>query len=341
MFSPSAKSIFQLLLCKPTGKYCKKEPVKGIRSDFIYTATEKDIDRITSDDNGGYFNSSNKNRTYYLKLNASRTTVEFCRATHTYDGKFYYLERNDKEYSRVEVDNENIFTLRRYYRSNKSIPGLRRVIFKNRHKGILTDYSYVIYTMEGQHKHDSEPGILRHGNSEYDRPYTKTTKAGLKDVDKLLSSRKSVDYIYNTILDNSGSPYLSTSQSHKPRNKKQICNRKHLIQLQEKGTVDKDELFENFKEMKKNLIVESLVFKQNSYYIFVSLLRVINDIKIFCSKDEKGSVLAVDTMCNLCNLWVTYTSYHNQRSVRTNTRKHPVFLGPLFFHFTKDVTTFP
>ena len=216
-------------------------------------------------------------------MNASRTTVEFCRATHTYDGKFYYLERNDKEYSRVEVDNENIFTLR-YYRSNKSIPGLRRVIFKNRHKGILTDYSCVIYTMEGEHKHDSEPGILRHGNSEYDRPYTKTTKAGLKDVDKLLSSRKSVDYIYDTILDNSGSPYLSTLQSHKPHNKKQICNRKHLIQLQEKGTVDKGELFENFKEMKKNLIVESLVFKQNSYYIFVSLYRVINDTKIFFLK---------------------------------------------------------
>ena len=231
-------------------------------------------------------------------MNASRTTVEFCRATHTYDGKFYYLERNDKEYSRVEVDNENIFTLRRYYRSNKSIPGLRRVIFKNRHKGILTDYSCVIYTMEGEHKHDSEPGILLHGNSEYDWPYTKNTKAGLKDVDKLLSSRKSVDYVYDTILDNSGSPYLSTSQSHKPRDKKQIYNRKYLIQLQEKGTVDKDELFENFKEMKNNLIAESLVFKQNSYYIFVSLLRVINDIKIFCSKDENGSVLAVDTMYN-------------------------------------------
>ena len=46
-------------------------------------------------------------------------------------------------------------------------------------------------------------------------------------------------------------------------------------------------------------------------------------------------------MCNLCNLWVTDTSYHNQRSVRTNTRKHPVLLGSLFFHFTKDVTTFP
>ena len=161
--------------------------------------------------------------------------------------------------------------------------------------------------MEGEHKHDSEPGILLHGNSEYDWPYTKNTKAGLKDVDKLLSSRKSVDYVYDTILDNSGSPYLSTSQSHTPRDKKQIYNRKYLIQLQEKGTVDKDELFENFKEMKNSLISESLDFKQNSYYIFVSLLRVINDIKIFCSKDENGSVLAVDTMYNLCNLWVTDT----------------------------------
>ena len=180
-------------------------------------------------------------------------------------------------------EHENIFTLRRYYRSKKSIPGLRRVIFKNRHKGILTDYSCVIYTMEGEHKHDSEPGILPHGNSEYNRLYTKTTKAGLKDVDKLLSSRKSVAYVYDTILDNSGSPYPSTSQSHKPRDKKQIYNSKYLIQLQEKGTVDKDELFENFKEIKNNLIVESLVFKQNSYYIFVSLLRAINDVKIFCS----------------------------------------------------------
>ena len=229
-------------------------------------------------------------------MNASRTTVEICCANHTYDGKFYYLERNDKEYSRAEVDNENIFTLRRYYRSNKSIPGLRRVIFKYSHKGILTDYSCIIYTMEDKHKHDSEPGILPHGSSEYDWPYTKNTKAGFKYVDKLLSSRKSVNYVYGTILDNSGSPYLSTSQSHKPRDKKQIYNRKYLIQLQEKGTVDKDELVENFKELKNNLIVESLVFKQNSCYIFVYLLRVINDTKIFCSKDENGSVLAVDTI---------------------------------------------
>lgn len=53
---------------------------------------------------------------------------------HTYDGKFYYLERKGKTYSRVEVDNENIFTLEQYDRRNKSIPGFHPVIFKVRHK---------------------------------------------------------------------------------------------------------------------------------------------------------------------------------------------------------------
>ena len=92
--------------------------------------------------------------------------------------------------------------------------------------------------------------------------------------------------------------------------------------------------------MKNNPIVESLVFKQDSYNIFVSLSRVINDIEMFCSRDENVSVLAVDTTYNLCNLWATDTSYHNQRLVRANTRKHLVFLDPLLFHFTKDFITF-
>ena len=96
-----------------------------MRSDFIYTANEKDIDRITSDDNGGYVNTSSKNIFCYLKLNASRATVGFCGVAQTYDGKFYYLERSNKEHSRAEVGNENIFTLERYYRHTKSILDLR------------------------------------------------------------------------------------------------------------------------------------------------------------------------------------------------------------------------
>ena len=86
--SPSAESVLQLLLCEATGKYLKEEPSKGLQSGFAHRTKEKHNDRITSDYNGGYVKSSSENRTYYLKLNASRTKVEFYRVEHTYDGKY-------------------------------------------------------------------------------------------------------------------------------------------------------------------------------------------------------------------------------------------------------------
>ena len=96
---------------------------------------------------------------------------------------------------------------------------------------------------------------------------------------------------------------MSTSQSHQPYNKKQIYSCKCLIQSQEKSTKAKDELHHVLKQLKINAKVQSLVFKQDSYYVFISLPRVTNDIEIFYSKDGNGTVLAVDTY-NLCNFWV-------------------------------------
>ena len=58
-----------------------------------------------------------------------------------------------------------------------------------------------------------------------------------------------------------------------------------------------------------------------------------------CSNEENWLVLIVNTVYNLCNLWVTDTSYCNQR-LRTNTRNHSMFWSPLFFDFTKDILTF-
>lgn len=62
---------------------------------------------------------------------------------------------------------------------------------------------------------------------------------------------------------------------------------------------------------KNNPIVESLVFKQDSYYKFVFLSMVIHDIEMFYSEDKNGWILAAGTMYNLWYLWVTYTSYLN------------------------------
>ena len=81
----------------------------------------------------------------------------------------------------------------------------------------------------------------------------------------------------------------------------------------------------------KSPIFGSLVFKPDPYYIFVSLLRVINHIEILCAKYENGLVLGVDTTYNLCNIWVTDTSYRNQKISKNKYQKASSVFGPFNF----------
>ena len=77
-----------------------------------------------------------------------------------------------------------------------------------------------------------------------------------------------------------------------------------------------------------------------AYFAFLYQPRQINDIVNFCCTDINATTLAIDTTFNLCNLWVTYTTYRNKRLINLETRKSPVFLGPMMFHFRKDDDAF-
>lgn len=46
-------------------------------------------------------------------------------------------------------------------------------------------------------------------------------------------------------------------------------------------------------------------------------------------------MLAVNTIFNLCDMWITDTSYRNLRLLNTNTENNPVYLRPIMMHFTK------
>ena len=48
----------------------------------------------------------------------------------------------------------------------------------------------------------------------------------------------------------------------------------------------------------------------------------------------------MNTIFNLCNVWVTDTCYHNKRIVNLETGNNSILLGPTLFHFTKDDKTF-
>ena len=56
--------------------------------------------------------------------------------------------------------------------------------------------------------------------------------------------------------------------------------------------------------------------------------------------EQNASVLGIDTTFNLCDMWLTDTCYRNKRLINPRTNAHPVFLGPILIHFTKEEETF-
>ena len=78
----------------------------------------------------------------------------------------------------------------------------------------------------------------------------------------------------------------------------------------------------------------------DAYYIFLKTDRQINDMLKFCCTPHNSSVLGADTTYNLCDTWMTDTCYRNKRLINPKTKSHPVFLGPMLFHFTKNKETF-
>ena len=93
-------------------------------------------------------------------------------------------------------------------------------------------------------------------------------------------------------------------------------------------------------QMKDNNAIESVIIKEKAYYYFMSSSRQLEDVVTFCCCKNDVAVLGIDTTFNLCDLWVTDSCYKNKRLINNLTGNHPVFLGPLLFHFTKDESTF-
>ena len=53
-----------------------------------------------------------------------------------------------------------------------------------------------------------------------------------------------------------------------------------------------------------------------------------HDIEKFYCLERDSLLFAIDTTFNLCDIWVTDTSYRDKRLINPVSGKHPVFLGP-------------
>lgn len=101
-----------------------------------------------------------------------------------------------------------------------------------------------------------------------------------------------------------------------------------------------DQLSMLISKQKEIDFIKGISITKNAYFVYLYNSRQILDVEQFCCCSTNPVPLGVDTTFNLCDLWLTDTSYRNQRLSKISDGKNPVFLGPSMFHFTKNIDTF-
>ena len=106
---------------------------------------------------------------------------------------------------------------------------------------------------------------------------------------------------YDTMLDRSGGPYSSFSQSNEPGDKKKLYNRSYLLNQTTSSPVNKEnnvELLLIIEDQKKNEMSESIVVNNKTYFFFMCSSNQIHDITKFCCPESDESILGFDTTFN-------------------------------------------
>ena len=192
----SADNLFRILILD-YAKYQEKEPLKGVRSNKMYTILKSKFDDVCAYDNGAYKTSRTTKQLFYLKIDRSKNTI-LSKSVHLHNGHFYYNVRGaGNKYERVGVNKCDVWMLHRYYRASKSIPRLESI--KAYDSELCEPHICVIYSNEKAHASTaSEDEIQSRGNSNHqNRPYirTKSTLSKQKELLKKYPGKKLLNVI--------------------------------------------------------------------------------------------------------------------------------------------------
>ena len=101
-----------------------------------------------------------------------------------------------------------------------------------------------------------------------------------------------------------------------------------------------DDLSSLLRDLKSMHVVETIIVKKRCFFFYLSTERQVEAVVKFCCTDQNTSVLGIDIMYNLCDMWVIDSCYRNKRLIRNDSGHHPVFFSTDLFHFTKEDQTF-
>ena len=251
-------------------------------------------------------------------------------------GEFYFEKRVSRVYETVHVNKDLVYSRSRYYGKSKNFNGLRQLIVHITpvQKESRIEHCYVVYSLNSELKDDEEISVLSQGNaSKRTRPYIHTSRETIEKLQDNLSSKKSVTEVCDLILEESGGPLKSTSQSQQPCDKRQIINCKGLLNSQKKQnkggaekeqTDEKDKNYEMLHQFRETNIVHSITIKKDAFFFVTTTEEIAQGIKQFCF-GANASVLGVDATFNLHNMWVTNACYYNERISNPETGNNHIF----------------
>ena len=349
---PAAKDLLHCILENPN-KYEVSEPLKGCRTNRVYTIKGFSSSQINCDDNGAYSHYNTSTHEFVAWFDENR--MFSVRGVKNIDGKWIYTERMGRKYIQHEANLKDVYTLKQLYRKSKSFPGLehRVVTAEKKEDGTLLPYSCVVYIQNNTSNDSCSISVKPHGNSArpdvLEQPYYRTSEAVFTQMDKLLETQ-SPSLTFDTLLDTSGGPMHSSSISEQPRNQRQMINRKQQLLKQKPATFSNTSENASIKgtNLEKLLAaqrdpkspVRTVLAFDDCYIAILYSDKVLKDMELFCTSDVGCSIFGIDTTFKLTDMWLTDTSLRNHRLLSTRTGKHPILLGPCMLHFRKSEENF-
>ena len=191
------------------------------------------MDQINCDYNGAYEDPKCAKKDYLVEI---KENILKASVAHKEGDKYIHKVRNGWSYDRVVFDPNEVYMIERYYRKNKSLPGLRHMMakIKNATKLCYEKCFCIVYSIcEEIDMQISYTKVLPHGNSsKTEHPYIRPSQYMLNAERELLESNKQ-HKVYEDLVA-AADPFTTSFQSEEPRNLKQIQNGKYLIQKKTK-----------------------------------------------------------------------------------------------------------
>ena len=136
--------LFERIVLRPNDCEISPSP-KGVRENTFYAVRMQYFNDAITDDNGAYDKSNDTKKNYYIQYDTERQIFTSTKIVHNnIDGSFYYNERNGRQYNVVNIDTKDVCTVERYYRQNKSLVGLKRLIVKIKKIAIPVNVSIIV-----------------------------------------------------------------------------------------------------------------------------------------------------------------------------------------------------